>query len=64
MKALILSLFLLTSSECQIAVKIAFPTSEYSKKHFNELSMYNIDNWTKSFSEIKCLMKLMLNILI
>lgn len=53
MKTLILAVLLLASSDCQIAVKIPFPASEYSKKQFNELSMYNVDNWTKTYSEIK-----------
>lgn len=51
MKTLLLALLLLTSSECQIAVKIPFPASEYSKKRFNDLSYYNVDNWTKSQTE-------------
>ena len=50
---LALSLLLFSNSECEIAVKIPFPESEYETKQFNDLSMKHVDTWVKTNTEKK-----------
>jgi hypothetical protein len=50
---LALSLLLFSNSECQVAIKIPFPPSEYKNKSFNDISYSKVDTWKLSQEEIK-----------